>query len=176
MKSRYIYKYLLAIVAGFVSALPALYLEKLFSLSPENSGVHYYIVFFDNFFLVSLIEELCKFLFIYLFFKFAKERKLLIYLGLCIGMGFSIFEEGYYSLNHDFDVKLMIPFFLHIFLAMIQMHILMKVQKDTINKYFYINLAWISTWLLHGVYDLSASLGNNWTWITLYGLIFLFTK
>ncbi len=175
MKSTIIYKYLTAISAGFISAWLALFVEKLFHFN-EGGETNYYTAFIDNFFLVSLVEEFAKFFFVMIFTLIVKDRKKLLYWGICIGLGFSIFEEGKYIMEgYIYDSKLIIPFFFHIFLCMIQMHILTQIRFDRINKYFYLNLSWIATWLIHGFYDMSLTLGFDLAWILIYTAIALYS-
>ncbi len=174
MKPSIVYKYLTALSAGFVAAWLALQVEKIFDFVDADGN--YYLMFLHNYFMISLVEEFSKFFFVILFFLVVKERSKLLYFALAIGLGFSIFEEGNYIIQGNyFDQRLFIPFFLHIFLTMIQMYILTKIQFDSINKYFYLNTAWIFTWILHGFYDMAITLAISWAWISIYSMIALFS-
>ncbi|MDZ4758091.1 MAG: PrsW family glutamic-type intramembrane protease [Bacteroidota bacterium] len=174
MSLKYGCQLFLALLSGIACAAGALYAEQYFSLDAEHGNGDYFIVFFDNFFLISLIEELSKFVMVFLFLKFIHNRKILLYIALCIGLGFSIFEMSLYTYYQNYDIYRWIPFALHIFLAIIQMRVMMYALDFSTQRYFYINLAWVITWLIHGVYDLSVSISIKWIWIfSLLTVLFL---
>lgn len=175
MLHRFIYFSILAFVLGLLSAGVALIGELYFTPKTQGYDDDYYIIFFDNFFSVSLVEELSKFGSVFLLYKLFKSNTQLLFLAAFVGLGFSVFEEGLYLYHSEGNIRLLIPFFFHIFLTVIQMRTLSIGRNDDVNKYFYTHMAWTLTWIAHGLYDFSITLHIDWVWMTLFVVLMIST-
>jgi RsiW-degrading membrane proteinase PrsW (M82 family) len=103
-----------------------------------------------NYFQISLPEEFCKCLAIYMAIKLdvPKTKKNYLFLGACVGAGFSILENFLYyqTVPESLEIRLILPTLFHILLGLIMGY---AFSIKGIKKYIFLFLCVF----LHGSYD-----------------------
>jgi hypothetical protein len=154
---------LLSFLCGGLSIIPAALLEVLFEIKSKTTMG----LMAENFIIVALTEELCKFFVI----RFIPYRNInfdefvdgAVY-GAAVGGGFATFENVFYVMEHGFEVGLMravlsVP--MHVFTGALIGHYLasVKFQKNTLIPALMKGL--LVAVLVHGFFDYVITLGGS---------------
>ena len=174
-------------VGGVAAVFLTLILSDLFELVlPRFEIVHSHhllSLFFYNFITVALLEELCKWLFLYVGSWKDKNFNCLfdgIVYGVFVSLGFATLENLLYvaSYKHDYMaliLRALLSVPSHVFFGVFMGYFygMAKKFKNKKKKYSnYILLSMVVPVLLHGVFDFCLS-GNNWLYALAY-VIFIF--
>lgn len=150
------------VIAGMISVFAALGSELLLDevlceIYPENT---YGYTFFDNFFCTAGSEEGVKFIILMLFaFKSIRINSKFdgAAFGMCVGLGFGVLENIFYSLDGDVTVMILRCIFSvsgHVVYGYIMGEFLQKAKQ---GKKSFMLFALVIPIIQHGLYDFCLS-------------------
>src|SRR5690625_3159589 len=138
---------------GFLLVFPLMFIQ--FAVMEEQLIEHEIL---QSYLLFGLLEEFFKW-FLFLFVTFKNSKFLTAYdgivYGVSISLGFATFENVLYLFAHGIEfafTRALFPVSAHALFGVIMGYYMGKASIRVKNKYFYLFLAFILPFLLHGTY------------------------
>lgn len=154
---------------GFLLVFPLMFIQ--FAVMEEQLIEHEIL---QSYLLFGLLEEFFKW-FLFLFVTFKNSKFLTAYdgivYGVSISLGFATFENVLYLFAHGIEFafsRAIFPVSAHALFGVIMGYYMGKASMRPEKKNFFIFLAFILPFLLHGTYDYILMAIGDW-WI--YGIV-----
>lgn len=154
---------------GFLLVFPLMFIQ--FAVMEEQLIEHQIL---QSYLLFGLLEEFFKW-FLFLFVTFKNSKFLTAYdgivYGVSISLGFATFENVLYLFAHGIEFafsRAIFPVSAHALFGVIMGYYMGKASMRPEKKNFFIFLAFILPFLLHGTYDYILMAIGDW-WI--YGIV-----